>query len=84
MILIYDGTQEDFWTKIAEVVEKVINANDSRKVSPLSKVEACKELGISFPTLQRVCKEMGLTDIYQSDIPRILLKYPKYIKKAQY
>lgn len=82
MIVVYEGTPEDFWTKIGEVVEKVINANESRKVSPLSKVEACNQLGISFPTLQRVCKEMNLTDIYPSDINRILLKYPKYINKS--
>lgn len=63
-------------------VKEVINANESRKVSPLSKVEACNQLGISFPTLKRVCKEMNLTDIYQSDINRILLKYPKYINKS--
>lgn len=82
MIVVFEGTEQDFWTKIGEVVEKVINANESRKVSPLSKVEACNQLGISFPTLQRVCKEMNLTDIYPSDISRILLKYPKYINKS--
>lgn len=82
MVVVYEGTEQDFWTKIGEVVEKVINANESRKVSPLSKVEACNQLGISFPTLQRVCKEMNLTDIYPSDINRILLKYPKYITKS--
>lgn len=82
MVVVYEGTEQDFWTKIGEVVEKVINANESRKVSPLSKVEACNQLGISFPTLQRVCKEMNLTDIYPSDINRILLKYPKYINKS--
>ena len=82
MIILYEGTEQDFWAKMTEVVEKAINAHESKKVAPLSKVEACAQLGISFPTLQRISKEMGLTDIYPSDINRILLKYPKYIKKA--
>lgn len=82
MIIIFEGTPEEYWQKFAEVVDERIQANDSRKVSPLSKVEACSQLGISFPTLQRVCKEMNLTDIYPSDINRILLNYPKYINKS--
>jgi len=84
MIVVFEGSEQDFWTKIGEVVKEVIMANDSKKVSPLSKVEACDQLGISFPTLQKVSKEMNLIDIYPSDINRILLKYPKYINKSQY
>ena len=82
MLIVYEGTEQDFWIKISEVVEKVISASESKRVTPLTKVEACKRLGISFPTLQRVCKEMNLTDIYPSDINRILLKYPRYINKS--
>ena len=82
MIILYEGTEQEFWAKFREEVQNVIDANDSKKVSPLSKVEACSQLGISFPTLQRVCKEMNLSDIYPSDINRIFLKYPKYIKRA--
>ena len=82
MIVVFDGTEQEFWSKIGEVVEKVINVNESRKVAPLSKIEACRKLGISRPTLNKICKEMNLTDIYPSDINRILLKYPKYITKS--
>ncbi|MFY9154099.1 MAG: hypothetical protein WAO52_18915 [Prolixibacteraceae bacterium] len=82
MIIIYEGSEQDFWTKLGEVVEKVINANETRKVSPLSKVEACQRLGIAYKTLMKVMQEMNLTDIYPSDINRILLKYPKYINKS--
>ena len=82
MIILYEGSEQGFWDKIKEVVRSVLAENESRKVSPLSKVEACTQLGISFPTLQRVCKEMNLKEIYQSDINRILLKYPKYINKS--
>lgn len=81
VIVVFDGSEQDFWNKMYEVVEKVINDNETRRVAPLSKVEACRQLGISFPTLQRICKEMNLSDIYPSDISRILLKYPKYISK---
>ena len=82
MMVVYEGTPEDFWTKIGEVVEKVINARDSRNVSPLSKTEAGKRLGITYKTLIKVMQEMNMTDIYPSDINRILLKYPKYINKS--
>ena len=82
MIVVFEGTEQDFWTKIGEVVEKVINSNESRKVSPLSKVEACNQLGITYNTLMKRMSEMNLTDIYPSDINRILLKYPKYITKS--
>ena len=82
MVVVFDGTEQEFWDKIYETVKKAITDTESAKVAPLSKAEACRQLGISFPTLQRVCKEMNLTDIYPSDINRILLKYPKYINKS--
>lgn len=82
MIIVFEGTEQDFWTKLRGEVQEVIDANNSKNVSPLSKVEACSLLGISFPTLQRVCKQMNLKEIYRSDINRILLKYPKYINKS--
>lgn len=81
-VVFINGTREDFWSEMKAIIKEVIDERESRKVSPLSKVEACNQLGISFPTLQRVCKEMNLTDIYPSDINRILLKYPKYINKS--
>lgn len=82
MIILYEGTEEQFWNKLREVIREEIQVNDSKKVSPLTYTEACSQLGITNKTLMKVRTEMNLTDIYPSDINRILLKYPKYIKKA--
>lgn len=81
-VIFVNGTREEFWSKMKEIVKEVIEETEAKRVAPLSKVEACTRLEISFPTLQRICKEMNLTDIYPSDISRILLKYPKYITKS--
>lgn len=84
IFLAFEGTEEDFWTKLRSEVKAEITANESKKVSPLTYTEACNQLGITNKTLMRVRKEMNITDnIYQSDILRILVKYPKYIKKAK-
>jgi len=83
MIVVFEGTAEEYWQKIAEVVDQRIQANESKKVSALSYTEACRQLGITNKTLMKIRLEMNLTDIYQSDINRILLQYPKYIKRAK-
>lgn len=79
-IIILQGITVD---ELLDRIEERFVARESKKVSPLTMVEACRTLGISFPTLQKVKAEMNLTDIYQSDINRILLRYPKYLKKAK-
>lgn len=81
-VIFVNGTKEEFWSKMKEIVKEVIDESEAKRVAPLSKAEACRRLGISFPTLQRICKEMNLTEIYPSDISRILLKYPKYINNS--
>ena len=83
MIVVFEGTQEEYWQKMADVVDQRIQANESKKVAPLSMVEACSQIGVSFPTMQKIKSEMGMTDIYPSDLNRILLKFPKYIKKSK-
>lgn len=82
MVVVFDGSEQEFWSKMKEIFKEVIEETEAKRVAPLSKAEACRQLGISFPTLQRVCKEMNLSDIFPSDINRILLKYPKYINKS--
>jgi len=82
MIVVYEGTPEDFWAEMKGIIKEVIDEMDSKKVSPLSKTEAGLRLGITYKTLMKVMAEMNLTDIYPSDINRILLKYPKYISKS--
>lgn len=82
-IIILQGiTLEQFREELKAIVRAEIAQNEDRKVSPLSKTEAGEQLGITYKTLVKVMDEMNLTDIYPSDIQRILIKYPKYIKKA--
>jgi len=73
---------EDFRSILRESIREEITANDSKKVAPMSKTEACRQLGITNKTLSKILKEMNLTDVFPSDINRILFKYPKYIRKA--
>ena len=73
---------EDFLSMLRESIREEITANDSKKVAPMSKTEACRQLGITNKTLSKILKEMNLTDVFPSDINRILFKYPKYIRKA--
>jgi hypothetical protein len=81
--IILDGlTMEDFQDILRKIVREEILANDNRKVAPLSKTEACRQLGITSKTLQKVLTEMNLKEVFPADITRILFKYPKYIRKA--
>lgn len=81
--IILDGLSlEDFRGMLRETIREEITANDSKKVAPMSKTEACRQLGITNKTLSKILKEMNLTDVFPSDINRILFKYPKYIRKA--
>ncbi|MDD4972603.1 MAG: hypothetical protein PHT07_24490 [Paludibacter sp.] len=82
MVVVFEGTPEEYWQKFAEVVDQRIQANDAKKVKPLSKTEACEQLGISYKTLVKIMTEMKIDIIFPADIDRILLKYPKYIKKS--
>ena len=72
----------DFQSILRETVREEIAANDNKKVAPMTKSEACRQLGITNKTLQKILTEMNLTDVFPSDINRILFKYPKYIRKA--
>lgn len=84
MMVVYEGTPDEYRQMLKEVMKEVIQENESKRVSPLTYTEACNQLGITNKTLMKVRKEMNITDnIYQSDILRILAKYPKYIKKAK-
>ena len=81
--IILDGiTLVEFQNMIRESVREEIESIDSKKVAPLSKTEACRQLGITNKTLGKILKEMNMKEIFYSDINRILFKYPKYIRKA--
>lgn len=81
--IILEGiTLDDFKSLLQESFRAEISANESKKVAPMTKTEACRRIGITNKTLQKILSEMNLKDVYPSDINRILLKYPKFIKKA--
>lgn len=81
--IILEGlTLLEFQNMIRESVREEIEAIDSKKVAPISKTEACRQLGITNKTLGKILKEMNMKEVYYSDINRILLKYPKYIRKS--
>ena len=81
--IILEGiTLDDFKSLLQESFRAEISANESKKVAPMTKTEACRRIGITNKTLQKILGEMNLKDVYPSDINRILLKYPKFIKKA--
>ena len=83
MITIQGMTVQEFQILIHDTVKSVISEYEQKKIAPLSKAEAYRQLGINPRTLDKVMDEMGLKDIYPSDINRILVRYPKYIKKAK-
>ena len=81
--IILEGiTLDDFKSLLQESFRAEISAIESKKVAPMTKTEACRRIGITNKTLQKILSEMNLKDVYPSDINRILLKYPKFIKKA--
>jgi len=81
--IILEGiTLDDFKSLLQESFRAEISANESKKVAPMTKTEACRRIGITNKTLQKILSELNLKDVYPSDINRILLKYPKFIKKA--
>lgn len=81
-VIFANGTREDFTSLLRQTIKEVIDESESKKVSPLTKVQACEQLGVSFNTLKKIMSEMRIENIFPSDIDRILLKYPKYIKKS--
>jgi len=81
-VVFIDGTREEFVTLLEQTVKKVIQENDSKKVAPLKYKEVQELLGISDKTLMKIRQEMKIDTFFPADIDRILLKYPKYIKKS--
>ena len=82
-IIIQGITLDDFLNKIKETVRAEIAVNEEKKVCVLTKSEAGRQLGLNYRTLQKVMDEMKLTELYPSDLDRILDKYPKYVRKAK-
>jgi len=81
-VVFIDGTRAEFTSLLKETIKEVIQENDSKKAAPMMLKDVCDQLGITYTTLNKIRKEMHLENIYRSDIDRILLKYTKFIKKA--
>ena len=78
-IIILQGITID---ELLDRIEERQIARDNKRESPLSKNDIGERLGLTYKTVMKIMGEMNLTEVYPSDINRILLKYPKYIKKA--
>ena len=74
---------EEFRAALREDIRAEIKANDSRKIAPLTKQEACRRLGITDKTLGKVLAKMNIDPILPDDIDRILFKFPQYIRKSE-
>ena len=82
-IILQGITLDEFMNRIKETVRAELEGNDEKKVAVISKSEAGRQLGLNYRTLQKVMDEMKLTELYPSDLDRILAKYPKYVRKAK-
>lgn len=79
-IIILQGITID---ELLDRIEQRQIVRENKRESPMSKNEIGERLGLTYKTVMKIMGEMNLTEVYPSDITRILLKYPKYIKKAQ-
>ena len=73
-VIFVNGTKEEFVSLLKQAIKEVIEENDSKKVAPLQIKEACEQLGVSFPTMKKIMKEMNLDVIFPADIDHILFK----------
>ena len=84
MLIVYQGTEQDFWSRLREEVRNEITKAESKRLVPIEKKEACRLLGISYPTLKDRMTKEGIEVIYASDIERLNLKYPKFSRGKQH
>lgn len=80
MFVVYEGTEQEFWAKLRNEIRQEITRAESKRLVPIEKKEACRLLGITYPTLKNIMNKEGMNIIYASDIERLNLKYPKYNK----
>lgn len=81
MVVVFEGTPEAFWNKIGEIIESKIEKAEKSRLVPIEKKEACRLLGISYPTLKERMTAENMETIFASDIERLRLKYPKHRRK---
>ena len=66
------------------IIRQEIKQAMADKLEPVSKTDACRILGITYPTLIRLLLREGKTKdnvIYNKDVEIWKLKYPKYSRE---
>ncbi len=81
--IILEGiTYEELIEGITKEVKKVLDQVDENRYRPITKVEACRQLGgVHFNTLKKIMEAENWTEMDQDKIERAKLKYPKYSQR---
>jgi len=82
-IILQGITLDEFQAMLKETVRGEITAIDNEKAHPLTKVEACDKLGITYKTLVKAMERTGLSEVYPSDLDRLRLKCPELFRRAK-
>ncbi|MGD9555453.1 MAG: hypothetical protein AB7V25_00375 [Mangrovibacterium sp.] len=77
--IILEGiTYEDLIERITNAIKNELNQIDQNRYRPISKAEACRQLGgIHFNTLKKIMEAENWTEMDQDKIERAKLKYHK-------
>ncbi|MGV8092494.1 MAG: hypothetical protein AB2L24_11600 [Mangrovibacterium sp.] len=70
-------TIDELLTMIRKIIREEIQKAENDKTRPVSKSEACRHLNINYRTIIKIMKKEGMTEIYNTDIPKLKLKYHK-------
>jgi len=76
--IILEGiTIVDLLSEVKEIVREEIRQAENDKTRPISKSEACRQLNINYRTMVKIMEKEGMTEIYNTDLPKLKLKYHK-------
>ena len=76
-----DGVKASLIPSVREAIRQEIKDSEAQRLEPVNKTDACRILGITYPTLIKLLAREGKTKediIYNKDIEIWKLKYPKY------
>lgn len=71
-IILQGTTLDDLFSKLREIIREEIK--NEREVIEYNKAEACRRLGISFPTLQKRLKRENIEVITNINIEKLKSK----------
>ena len=83
MIILQGITMDEFREIMKADIRQEIRNNESQKANPLSKTEACDQLGISYKTLVKAMERTGLKAIYPADLEKIRKSCPELFCRAK-